>query len=317
MTNKVAKIGQANFFHYLNVESNTETSIIVDDYSSRGITLSAWQRFIDDHCGGRAGCVGKTTTDVCNEYLKKLTKDCLRKDEKWRSPGIDPGMANAKGIPYVELMHDLKLDGVGEANVFISHSWAYKFLDVFDTIVHHFSDQPDIYVWFDMFSNNQHLYPLTPEFGWWCNTFKSAIEKIGYVLMLILPVRGWWVHEVALAEDGKEVRSKRGHLHMVPKKDSRGAQVTKNHDWLDPITFHRIWCLFEVYVSIITNCKFEFAMRPVDVTEFVDLLSVPQNRHLCQQLIANINVEEAMATGDHDRDLVLDVIKSDIGVSKV
>jgi hypothetical protein len=113
------------------------------------------------------------------------------------------------------------------------------------------------------------------------------------------------------------MKNKRSHLHMVPKKDSRGVQVTKNHGWLDPITFHRICCLFEIYISITTNCKIEFAMRPIDVTEFVGLLSVPQNRHLYKELIANINVEEAMATGDHDRDLVLDVIKRNIGVSKV
>jgi hypothetical protein len=39
-------------------------------------------------------------------------------------------------------------------------------------------------LWFDLFSNNQHL-ESPPSFIWWCGTFMKAITRLGRVVMVI------------------------------------------------------------------------------------------------------------------------------------
>jgi hypothetical protein len=72
---------------------------------------------------------------------------------------------------------------VNAATVFISHAWKYTFLDVIDALVNHFQSTPDIIIWFDLFSNNQHK-AIDLDFHWWCNTFKSAIQAFGHTVMV-------------------------------------------------------------------------------------------------------------------------------------
>lgn len=107
-----------------------------------------------------------TTTDVCNNFLKPCTE--------------------AKGQSYVEYLTEKKSPDVGRATVFISNAWKYNFLDVVDALQHHFSREPDVYIWFDLFSNNQHKAPNLP-FEWWSDTFKNAIGKLGRVVMVLSP----------------------------------------------------------------------------------------------------------------------------------
>jgi len=76
------------------------------------------------------------------------------------------------------------------------------FLDVIDALEWHFRDTPDIIIWFDMFSNNQHK-AVDLDFAWWCNTFKSAIKDFGHTVMVFAPwkdpvplTRGWCLFEL-------------------------------------------------------------------------------------------------------------------------
>ena len=101
-------------------------------------------------CFSEANRVPMTTTDVCNMFLKELTA--------------------AKAQSYVEYLTEKNSPDVGRATVFISHAWKYNFLDVVDALQHHFSSEPDVYIWFDLFSNNQHKAPNLP-FEWWSDTF--------------------------------------------------------------------------------------------------------------------------------------------------
>jgi hypothetical protein len=66
------------------------------------------------------------------------------------------------------------------ANAFISHGWGCVFLDVIDALRVKFENQPDVVLWFDMFSNNQHDLE-DKSFSWFQNIFMSAIKKIGKV----------------------------------------------------------------------------------------------------------------------------------------
>ena len=91
---------------------------------------------------------------------------------------------------------------VGVAQVFISHAWKYAFLDVVDTLQYHFRDNPDIIIWFDLFSNNQHSAPDL-DFHWWSTTFKSAIEQFNHTVLILSPwnnpiplTRAWCLFEI-------------------------------------------------------------------------------------------------------------------------
>jgi hypothetical protein len=76
---------------------------------------------------------------------------------------------------------------VKEATVFVSHAWQFLFLDVVDALQYHFEGGSEgVYLWFDLFSNDQHS-ATSLDFGWWSTTFKSAIAKIGHTVLILAP----------------------------------------------------------------------------------------------------------------------------------
>jgi hypothetical protein len=136
-----------------------------------GITISGIEKFIHD-IGGREKAIGKTTDDICREFIVPLTLE--------------------RKCSYCDLIQSDPC--VREASVFISHAWRYQFLDVFDAIESRYRPQKDkVFLWFDLFSNNQHNNE-PPPFEWWCETFQSAIRKIGSVVMVLEP----WIDPIPL-----------------------------------------------------------------------------------------------------------------------
>ena len=130
------------------------------------VRLSELDNFIAK-CGGPSVLQNLTTTDVCNQYLKPMTL--------------------ATGKSYCEQLKDEGDSNVTTAKVFISHAWANKFLDVVDTIKYRFrNDLSDVVIWFDLFSNNQHSAPNL-DFDWWSTTFRSAIQQLGHVIVILAP----------------------------------------------------------------------------------------------------------------------------------
>jgi hypothetical protein len=90
---------------------------------------------------------------------------------------------NITKLSYCEYLRSNNCSLVDTAQVFISHAWNNLFLDVIDALSNHFQSTPDIIIWFDLFSNNQHK-AIDLDFHWWCNTFKSAIEALGHTVMV-------------------------------------------------------------------------------------------------------------------------------------
>lgn len=81
-----------------------------------------------------------STEDVCNAIIKPATLD---------------GRCS-----YAEL---LQQDGdsaqryLGQATVFVSHAWKYKFLDLVDTVEDYEQEEdPGAFFWIDFIPNNQH-----------------------------------------------------------------------------------------------------------------------------------------------------------------
>lgn len=132
--------------------------------------------------------IGMTTTQVCQEYILPLTSKS--KDS------------------YCEMLKKQKggSEKVGFATVFVSHAWKYLFSDVVDTLKNYFrGNRRDELLWFDLFSNNQHL-AVNLDFDWWCGTFKSAIKDFGHFVLVLAPwqnpipfTRAWCLFEIYCA----------------------------------------------------------------------------------------------------------------------
>ena len=110
-----------------------------------------------------------STSEVCQKYLLPLTNSTAQES-------------------YTEQLRREKPATVGKATVFISHAWRFDFLSLVDVLLARYTDQldGDVYLWFDLFSNNQHRASLLP-FEWWCGTFKSAIRDIHHTVLVLEP----------------------------------------------------------------------------------------------------------------------------------
>ena len=163
----------------------------LDAFPKLGMKCSRFEEFIDK-CGGRDALRVKSTTQVCEEYLKPMTV--------------------TKGMSYCDILVEDILSNNGNqsdvtvapASVFISHAWGSNFLEVVDAFTNHLrtSGQPDAVIWFDLFSNNQHQTSIRP-FEWWCNTFQSAIRDFGHTILVLTPwrdpiplTRAWCLWEI-------------------------------------------------------------------------------------------------------------------------
>jgi tetratricopeptide (TPR) repeat protein len=149
-------------------------------FQKHGVTLSDLADFVRA-CGGREAFSGLTTGDVSERFVKPMTA--------------------SGGVSYCDLLRAQGRD-VAAAQVFISHAWGYKFLDVVDALCDHFSDRRDVVIWFDLFSNSQHRAGSLP-FEWWETTFRTAIEGFKHTVLVLAPwkspvvfTRAWCLFEI-------------------------------------------------------------------------------------------------------------------------
>ena len=137
-----------------------------DKFPKVGVKLSFFDEFIAK-CGGEVVLRGLSTASVCEKILKPL---------------IDK-----QDIPSSSYCQQLLLEknvSVGLSEVLICHSWYSNFLDIIKILKYHFVDQPDIIVWFDLFSLD--LHKEIDNFGQFCDSFSNTIKNFNYVV-LILP----------------------------------------------------------------------------------------------------------------------------------
>ena len=80
------------------------------------------------------------------------------------------------------------IGGTGIATVFIAHSWGAFFLETVEAIKHYVQGDPNVYIWFDVCSINQHADRGAIENKeWFQHTFRRAIQKIGHVVLVFNP----------------------------------------------------------------------------------------------------------------------------------
>ena len=150
-------------------------------FPKEGIKLSSLELFINE-CGGRSVLEGLSTTDVNEKHQMRLTSDMKSS--------------------YCDYLKTRDSSRVGEATMFICLAWKSKFLDVVDTLQYHFRDSPDVIMWFDLFSKNQHT-PPNLDFHWWNTTYKSAIKHFNRTVIIWSPwndpiplTRAWCLFEI-------------------------------------------------------------------------------------------------------------------------
>ncbi|KDO22626.1 hypothetical protein SPRG_12265 [Saprolegnia parasitica CBS 223.65] len=154
-----------------------------------GFRLSYLRHFINEQ-GGEASFAGKTTAQVCFEFVVPLT------------------MASQLSLVDHVANDPTTASFVAPANWYVSHAWQYLFLETVDSLERFFADRglsDDAVIWFCVFNNNQHL-AATQSFASWSTTFKDSLATIGNVVMIMHPWndpivlrRSWCVFEVYVA----------------------------------------------------------------------------------------------------------------------
>ena len=247
----------------------------IDLFPCYGIKLNHLEKFILN-CGGREILENKTTTEVRDEFIIPMTL--------WDENS------------YCEMIKQLKDENereedVGEANVFISHAWSYKFLEVVDLLLQYFNNndndnndndtnnnnnnnKEEIIIWFDIFSVNQHNNSNQQvSDDYWYDTFRNAIKKFGRTVMVLSP-------------------------------------------WNDPVPLTRAWCLWELYCTVITNSTFEIAMTNESKQQFIqDMLKDPQQE--INKMLSIINVERSESYLPEDKERIFNLVKGSIGFSNL
>ncbi|CAB9512382.1 Kinesin light chain [Seminavis robusta] len=227
-----------------------------DDFPKSGVRLSHLAEFIEA-CGGKQELEGMTTTDICEKFVKPWTEETQTSFCDWLSINEHPA--------------------VGKANVFISHAWKCKFLDVMDAVVTHMEQRSNIknddpIIWFCLFSNNQHAAKVL-DFEWFHYSFKSAVEEIGHTVMVLSP-------------------------------------------WNDPLPFQRAWCIWEVYCSATRDCPFEIAMSETDRLQFLNDVTHDTNGAM-NRMLATVRAEQSQCFLDEDRAMIFEATEQTIGFSKI
>jgi GTPase SAR1 family protein/tetratricopeptide (TPR) repeat protein len=163
---------------------------IYSDLSRSGVRVSYFKVFIELF-GGREKLAGMTTFDVKERFVlphKNLKATQLSWCEYLLSEGNEGNY-------------------VATAQIFLSHAWSYKFLDVIDAVERHFKEgKQDPYIWFDVFSVSQHKSE-SRDINWWQSTFQEAVGCMRQVLMVMQPwdnpttlTRVWCIFETYSCE---------------------------------------------------------------------------------------------------------------------
>ena len=153
-------------------------------------------------------------------------------------------------------------------------------MEVISALEYHFRNEPDIFIWFDLVSNNQIQAPNL-SFEWWSNTFKSAIEDFGRVVLILSPfdkpvvlTRGWCIFEIYCAV----ITGSKFELAMgQTQKDKFLAALSD-----DPGTYLQMLANVDVKKAECFNAKDrDNIFRFVDGLEYKDQTI---NRVVCTQL---------------------------------
>jgi GTPase SAR1 family protein len=191
LENVVGKPSGLKYFDPIDLQLNTDQNVITtiveqlnlqikrtgqseyfSDFSSLGVKLSFFEKFIQENNLRSPENKDLATDEVMTKFVKSRTEDTK--------------------LSYCEHLKS-KGEGrfVGPSDWFYSHAWKFRFLDVVDAAKEFFMRQypasdHDPIIWFDVFSVSQHK-SANRSFEWWNSVFLGAVGDIGRVLIIIPP----------------------------------------------------------------------------------------------------------------------------------
>ena len=192
-----------------------------------------------------------------------------------------------KGISYIELMETECPDEIAEATHFISHTWEYLFEDTVQTINEYFENER-VFIWLDIFTINQVDSTLVSELitsqGNFGDFLKAPIDAIKSTVLIICKYHP--KQEVpVLDSNGVDTGEKKWEFIKEPNGDMKTLGIHA------PSPFYRVWCIFEIYHSLLQN-KLTIA---ISNGEWKQLRAHLSDYEWINKMYANINVERSMA----------------------
>ncbi|KAF0695974.1 Aste57867_13246 [Aphanomyces stellatus] len=173
-------------------------------------------------------------------------------------------------VDHVHRNHPNADQYVREATWFVSHAWNYMYLDVVDALTDFFDDE-------GLDSDDVAV--------WFCmfnNNQHLTLNKV-------VPFEYW-------------VDSFQSALKAI------GKVVMVLSPWNNPTTLTRTWCVFELYVAIKTNARFEVAMGKPQKREFLQDI-MDDSSFL--KMLATIKSDKSQTSVSSDRESIVALMTSD------
>jgi len=170
----------------------------------------------------------------------------------------------------------------GKANVFVSHAWSSNFLEELKECIENWiNEQHEAplfgwFFWIDIFTVNQHL------------DVPDAIDT-------------------AAAEQNFRTFSQGFQDKLI----AIGRAIFVLSPWDCPVWITRIWCLFEFYVVLINQLRYEFIMPPAQRGCFVSSLGEDGCQFL--DIVSSLDVENATAFSKYDEFQIKNLVRKDLG----
>ena len=249
-----------------------------------GITLDAIDAFIV-RSGGREFLEDKTTAEVC-EFLKPLTLDAL-----------------TGSLSYCELLtkenSDTPLDLkalVGEANVYVSHSWQSPFLEVIAELRSHLVSMTSTttitattapyYIWFNLFSNNMHReLSIAPDR--WLNAYCELIKRIEHTLFMFV--------------------AKKQGLDIQGNEEKENPVITAES--VMNVLFTRVWCIFELVCALRQNKIIQFVLSNNQRQDLLQYIASSPESFL-KVLETNVVIEHANCESASDKKNIIKALEN-------
>ena len=141
--------------------------------------------FVDEHKGETHDCLSDYF-DESKGRVKRGIYEMTMMDMLHKFVLPHTAASNSSLCELLQSQEDYR-QYVGLAETIAIHTWKDTlFVTVIKALLEHFKDKPNIIVWFDLFSNNQHRATIL-RYEWWATTFKSAVKDIGHMVMLLTP----------------------------------------------------------------------------------------------------------------------------------
>ncbi|KAJ3127206.1 Kinesin light chain 3 [Nowakowskiella sp. JEL0407] len=256
-----------------------------------GVRLSYLKVFIAEN-GGRGVFEGLTTKDVSDRFI-------FRQTFRSKQSLCEQLAANRKG------------HYVGDSNWFISHAWQYKFLDLVDAIFLFFNETPDGVITL----NRPENFGKRPEKRRSMNPCICGDEDS--------PSRATY-EQIPLNDPILWIDLFSNSQHFAPDRSSQWWATTfynainQIHQtlvvmlpWDDPVILTRAWCIYEIYVSTVTNSRFEVTMTESENQRFLTTMRDDPLKFF--NILARVKSESSIAFHEQDRNGIHRAIRSSIG----